>query len=454
MLEFPQKRRNGAKKGIDHTMEKKTIGSFIAALRRANGMTQKELAEKLYVSDKTVSRWECDESTPELSLIPVIADIFGITSDELLRGERKSSLFNESTPETAPPERKEKSEKSFKILLRKRLDSFKMLSWISVGLTFLGLLVAMVCNFGFLRATVGFCIGSCFIVAAVICQICFINMRYFRNDDEMFCELVNGFNYSVYKTSRKVFLVILTVFCFILPFLITGAYVGLSDDAWILMGLLFAAPLTIFAVIFSETFVFKKLVKDGIIAPTDADIAICDKKITFLKKKPPIFIIIAVVLCITIGVVINLPMFIAEPIVFNTYENFKDYMEKPMDYYDDYDTVIEYHPIYDSSDTEVLPPADNIYIYDDFDYIDAVEIKDDDGNVLCSFTPRNHSVARYTFSDTADKLPVKVYTYQAWNNACETCEIICGVLAIGIAADVLTFIVMYFAKTKASRLKG
>ena len=66
-------------------MEKKTIGSFIAALRRAKGMTQKELAEKLYVSDKTVSRWECDESTPDLYLIPVIADIFGITADELLR---------------------------------------------------------------------------------------------------------------------------------------------------------------------------------------------------------------------------------------------------------------------------------------------------------------------------------------------------------------------------------
>lgn len=37
-------------------MEKKTIGSFIAALRRANGLTQKELAEKLNVSDKAVSR--------------------------------------------------------------------------------------------------------------------------------------------------------------------------------------------------------------------------------------------------------------------------------------------------------------------------------------------------------------------------------------------------------------
>ena len=41
-------------------MEKKTIGSFIAALRRANGLTQKELAEKLNVSDKAVSRWERD----------------------------------------------------------------------------------------------------------------------------------------------------------------------------------------------------------------------------------------------------------------------------------------------------------------------------------------------------------------------------------------------------------
>ena len=67
-------------------MEKKTIGKFIAALRKTNGMTQKELGEKLFVSDKTVSRWECDECTPELSLIPAIAELFGITTDELLRG--------------------------------------------------------------------------------------------------------------------------------------------------------------------------------------------------------------------------------------------------------------------------------------------------------------------------------------------------------------------------------
>lgn len=69
-------------------MTKKTIGSFLAALRRAQGMTQQELADKLNISNKSVSRWERDECAPDLILIPVIADIFGVTSDELLRGER------------------------------------------------------------------------------------------------------------------------------------------------------------------------------------------------------------------------------------------------------------------------------------------------------------------------------------------------------------------------------
>lgn len=73
-------------------MEKKTIGGFISALRKANGMTQKELAEQLNVSDKTVSRWERDDGTPDLSVIPAIAEIFDVTCDELLRGERKAPM--------------------------------------------------------------------------------------------------------------------------------------------------------------------------------------------------------------------------------------------------------------------------------------------------------------------------------------------------------------------------
>ena len=71
-------------------MEQKTICKFIAVLRKSQGMTQKELAEKLGVSDKTVSHWEREESAPDISLIPVIAEIFSVTCDELLRGEKSS----------------------------------------------------------------------------------------------------------------------------------------------------------------------------------------------------------------------------------------------------------------------------------------------------------------------------------------------------------------------------
>ena len=59
-------------------MEKKTTGQFLSVLRKAKGMTQRELAELLNVSDKAVSRWERDESMPDILLLPVLADIFDV----------------------------------------------------------------------------------------------------------------------------------------------------------------------------------------------------------------------------------------------------------------------------------------------------------------------------------------------------------------------------------------
>lgn len=69
-------------------MENKTIGSFIAILRKAKGLTQQELADELNVSNKSVSRWERDETLPDLTIVPALAELLGVTTDELLRGER------------------------------------------------------------------------------------------------------------------------------------------------------------------------------------------------------------------------------------------------------------------------------------------------------------------------------------------------------------------------------
>ena len=132
-------------------MEKKTIGKFISVLRRANGMTQKELGDKLYVSDKTVSRWERDECLPELSLIPAIAEIFGVTTDELLRGERNS--IENGTIATTESKRV-RGEKQFKAMLHQNEKEFSNLSFISIGLTLAGIIVAALCN-GFYKSILG-----------------------------------------------------------------------------------------------------------------------------------------------------------------------------------------------------------------------------------------------------------------------------------------------------------
>lgn len=69
-------------------MDQIKIGKFIAALRREQNMTQRELADRLNVSDKTVSKWETGHGLPEVALMLPLCEIFHITVNELLSGER------------------------------------------------------------------------------------------------------------------------------------------------------------------------------------------------------------------------------------------------------------------------------------------------------------------------------------------------------------------------------
>ena len=64
---------------------KNIIAKNIAELRKANGLTQLSLAEKLNYSDKAVSKWESGASIPDVIVLKEIADLFGVTVDDLLR---------------------------------------------------------------------------------------------------------------------------------------------------------------------------------------------------------------------------------------------------------------------------------------------------------------------------------------------------------------------------------
>lgn len=72
-------------------MDNVKIGKFIASLRKEQGLTQAALAEKLNISNRTVSKWENGDGLPDISILPELASQFGISTDELLAGERHSA---------------------------------------------------------------------------------------------------------------------------------------------------------------------------------------------------------------------------------------------------------------------------------------------------------------------------------------------------------------------------
>ena len=69
----------------------KNIGETIASLRKNKGMTQNELAEKMNVTDKAVSKWERDLSCPDINTISKLADILDVSVEELLKAKKKEN---------------------------------------------------------------------------------------------------------------------------------------------------------------------------------------------------------------------------------------------------------------------------------------------------------------------------------------------------------------------------
>ena len=91
-----------------------TLGKRIAALRREKGLTQDELAEKLGVSPQAVSKWENDQTCPDISILPLLAKILGVSVDALLTGEAQQVPAVRMLPED---ERKDIKDMFLRIVL-------------------------------------------------------------------------------------------------------------------------------------------------------------------------------------------------------------------------------------------------------------------------------------------------------------------------------------------------
>lgn len=247
-------------------MEKKSIGQFISALRKANGMTQKQLADELNISDKTVSRWERDEGYPDISLIPVIADIFGVTCDELLCGERKPKNENAEAEEAALSV---KGEKQRRRIISGGLTQYKNRSLISIGIMLAGLIVAVICRSAHIYGRVAFEVSLIFFIAAVICQIIFTNKALLFVGDDAFSETETAdFKKSIALMARKVFITVLTIEVIAAPtvfILFGGNYLPLGAFVWFILSVFIIALVEFFII----SAVDRYLIKKGILPPAE-----------------------------------------------------------------------------------------------------------------------------------------------------------------------------------------
>ena len=92
-------RRCGNSRRKGHDVEAKEFGRFIAGMRKEKKMTQAELAEKIHVTDKAVSRWERGLGFPDIQTIEPLAQALGISVLELMRSERQEKAKEEAAPE-------------------------------------------------------------------------------------------------------------------------------------------------------------------------------------------------------------------------------------------------------------------------------------------------------------------------------------------------------------------
>lgn len=122
----------------EHIMNQTEIGKFIAKCRKEKNLTQAQLAEKLNITDRAVSKWETGKSMPDSSIMLELCEILGIKVNELLRGEKIDMESYEK-----------KADETLIALKRKNENNMTKNVIISIVFSvtlFVGLMVCLICN--------------------------------------------------------------------------------------------------------------------------------------------------------------------------------------------------------------------------------------------------------------------------------------------------------------------
>ena len=398
-------------------MEKKTIGAFIAALRRANGMTQRELADRLSVSDKTVSRWERDDGAPDISLIPVIAEIFGVTCDELRRGERRSAEEREEISAKGAEQRK--------YLMRRAMSSYEIRSAISAGIMCLGLIAAFICNFAFLRSRLGFFLGITFYLVGAFCQGIFINRALLSVEEAPGRE---EFKNRVIRLAALVFGLAVGLLAFTWPMALVDTYSGVTAGPLFMAGLIFAAgAIAVYGIVFE--LVMRSMIERGVYLLDDRGMDVYRRNFRLRRTLAIALAGIIAVTAVAHGYLRDNPEIFVRDHKFYDSESFVEFMGS---------TPPQFGNV----------PAASVNVEGDEEPEEPVlTLKDKNGDTVCEYVWRNHTVKSIEVNDRGDSpFPITVVINRAYTNAWRIVSIIdnCALAIYGL--EIVTVIAIYFKK--------
>ena len=160
-------------------MARQTIGEFLATQRKLKGYTQSQVAEKLGISNRTLSAWEQGRSYPDVLTLPALAELYGLTVEEIVNGEKASSENGTEVTEQEPCENPQKN------LLKNSLAEYRKKLAMIIGLGAIGPLIL----------TVFFIIFNytlAFLVCAAIVELVVLAILLFKSEKSALS--VGGYN--------------------------------------------------------------------------------------------------------------------------------------------------------------------------------------------------------------------------------------------------------------------
>lgn len=167
-------------------MDNQKFGKFVKELRKKANLTQKELGEKLNVTDKAVSKWERGLSFPDITMINSLADVFGITSSELLNAEigKKEEIDVDRVIKDAIEKYKNVEERR-----RKKLKKIKkifgiistLLFFISFGIQVTYIIIVKTKGYEYVKDTIPYILNEIAILTSFLSALFLIKKSKIKN---------------------------------------------------------------------------------------------------------------------------------------------------------------------------------------------------------------------------------------------------------------------------------